>query len=408
MSKYSKNLAGLNAQGFVVSAALAGETTYSAFVDTAPAGEIGVFLESGALNTDALVAGERFFIAQKRGGVNFNGATEVFVHKTPLIDFDKCVFSKTDYDAPVVQVTTVGYNGTAGSSLNIDLTVPGTQELVISARCTSPGNQPFPVEEGRGISTRVTDVEYDVVSQMVKDINGVFDYERNQDDSFIFAEILSNGSQAALPAVTLTTNNGDTLMTYSGAHGLSAGDYIGVLGVLYKVADAPSSVTINTTIPFAGVSQSGLAAGTTTSTHGTVTYVDATTELGVRLTATDNDTHFVVSVQDDLEGATVTETTAWNQGSGDGPSIVEWEKEAIIFSGVGSTVNAAFKDDYGQPTAIAAAASNYDTYFIDISQALAPSAGSPVAITNHLGHVMIAAVTGGGGIAGSLDTIFGL
>ncbi len=99
MSNYSKNLAGLNQKVFVSPAIeYTDDTTYTAFISNAVEGEIGVFLDTGAVRTTLLTSGLKFFIAQKRDGN---------VNKTPLITFGTDHLNaarRTAYDAPVKKV----------------------------------------------------------------------------------------------------------------------------------------------------------------------------------------------------------------------------------------------------------------------------------------------------------------
>lgn len=411
MSKYSINTEGIMGQTFVASQLqYTAHATYSAFVASAAEGELGVFLNDATLSlkTDALAAGDEFFIAMKHGGINFNGATEVFVDKTPILKFNELsASSRTDYDAPVTQVAAVGYNGTAGS-LGIDLSVPGTQELAVSVRSTAPGNQPFPVQESRVISTKVTDLEYDKVAALVSDLNGENDFEGNFDsEKVVVAEVLSNG---AVTAGDITNNvvvrNGD-INAESTAHGVSVGDYVSLGtnllggGAVYKiVAETTNAIVLDR--PYAGASGTILAANA-----GSIAYVDGTTELGVLLTGANVDEHFVVSVQDDLEGATVSELAAWKLGSGSGASIVALEKEAEIFAGNGAVQNAAFKDDYGTKTKLAVASLTYDRFFLSFQKAVV-SAGAPLGVVTAPVEVMLAVPSTGNTPSDELDTIFGL
>ena len=95
-------------------------------------------------------------------------------------------------------------------------------------------------------------------------------------------------------------------------------------------------------------------------------------------------------------------------GSGSGASVVEMEKQSQIFDGVGGTVNAAFKEDFGQPTAFASATGNYDLYFIDVAPTVLPSAALPIYEQKQIQRIVIAAPESGTTPTANLATVLGL
>src|SRR5690606_36943499 len=113
----------------------------------------------------ALTAGQRFFIAQKRDGL---------VTRTPVLACND-IFrkSRTAFEAPVTQVTAIGYNGSTGS-MSLDFTGASStspKELSIEVRDTSPGNQPFPIQEAHVVVTSATADEYDTIAKIVSQLN---------------------------------------------------------------------------------------------------------------------------------------------------------------------------------------------------------------------------------------------
>jgi hypothetical protein len=161
MGRYSKNLSGVNQKVMVGTATYTDDTTYAAFLANAPHGEMGVFLDSGAVRTTLLTTGLKFFIAQMRTAAN--DTTKRFVNKTPILLFDD-IYRKvqTDYDAPVKAIKTIGYNGTSGDLSWSFATATSTNPLTfgVAASETTPGNQPFPIQEGYTVVTSSTRDEY--------------------------------------------------------------------------------------------------------------------------------------------------------------------------------------------------------------------------------------------------------
>jgi predicted O-methyltransferase YrrM len=93
-------------------------------------------------------------------------------------------------------------------------------------------------------------------------------------------------------------------------------------------------------------------------------------------------------------------------GSGAGAQIRQLEAtEGIIFDGVGSTRNVAFREDYGQPTLIASAAGTYDQIFVDVAPRNLPSAVPTQSEQRQIQRILIAAPSGGT-LNSTLQTVF--
>lgn len=406
MSNYSKNLQGENSKLFVSPAiAYTTDASIRLFLANAPSGEIGVYLEDGTLQTGALAAGDVFKIVQMRDGV---------INATPLIKFDSIVRSAyIDYVAPVRQVSYIGceaaITGTSDLSFNFTgASVTNALTAGISVRDTSPGNMPFPVQEGYATITSTTQDEYTTLAQIVSDLNGDFDYERTQPDRFVKAEIVSNGALTGL-GQTAAVVNGSVNVTAGAAVTLSDGTLLSLAGVIYQVNGAVSSSTaIVLDRPYQG-STATLASGTTTSTAATSAYTSGTTKLGVKLTSLYDESHFKVVGVDNLYLSPVTYSTAWKLGTGSYAMISEWEnRQAAIWDGVGSTINAAFASDYGQPTKLASSSLTYDLLILEMAPEVFPAAALPTYKQTQIEKIAIAIPSSGTTPETDLKTIFGL
>jgi hypothetical protein len=395
MSIYSKTLSGVNSKLFVSPAVqYTAQTTFSAFATSSAVvdGEIGT----------ALTAGLKFFIAQKRGGI---------INKTPLIEWDRLNRKlRTAYTAPVNQVTSIGYIGSGSLDLSIDFTAASatnTITLGLSARETTPGNQPFPVQEGYATVNSTTADEYTAIATIVSQLNGDYDYERTQPDRFVKAEIQMDGTRTAL-AANATVTNGRTLVTVT-AHALTVGTLVSLNNVVYKIATVVDANNFLLDRPYQGASGT-VTAGTSTSTGSSVTYVSGTNKIGVRFTSIATECTFKTVGIGNLYLSPVTAITPWVLGSGSGTSVAEWEKnDAVFFDGVGSTRNAAFAADYGQPTLFASTSQTYDLFFLDFLTSITPSAGLPATSSAGLERIAIATPpTGSSSPGDELQTIFGL
>lgn len=402
MGKYSKNLSGQKLKVFVSNPIeYTDDTTFAAFIANAPEGEIGVFNASGTVRTTLLTATDEFFIAQKRDGV---------INKTPNILFGDLFRKKYQaYDAPVKKVQTIGYNGTSGD-LGFNFTgASQTNKLTfqISVRETTPGNQPFPVQEGYAVVTTSTADEYTVLASIVSQLNGDYDLQRTQPDRFVKAEITSNGALTAF-GQTLAVVNGSTSATAGANVTFAAGTKLSLAGSIYNLAVA---VTAGTAIvldrPYQGDTAT-LASGTSSTTAATMAYTSGTNLLGVRLTGLEFESHFLTASFTGLSNDTVTTITDWKLGAGSGTSIRGLEEEAIIFDGVGSTVNAAFRADYGYPTLFSSLTKNYNQFFLEFAPKILPSAALPIYEQKQIERIVIAAPTDATTPSNELQTIFGL
>lgn len=404
MSIYSKNLQGENSKLFVSpQVEYTADASIRAFMAGASEGEIGVYLADGTLQTGALSAGDVFKIVQMRDG---------FVNATPLIKFDEIQRSVyLDYVAPVRQISHIGYAETGSDDLSFNFTgasVTNALTAGISVRDTSPGNQPFPVQEGYATITSTTQDEYSTLAEIVSDLNGDFDYERTQPDRFVKAEITSNGAFTEWTE-DVTVVNGSTVLTFAAAQDAQTGTYIDVRGAVYKVASGSATATsVVLDRPYQGVSET-IDVSATTNLAGSKAYTSGTTKLGVRLTSLFDESHFKVVGVDNLYLSPVTYTTAWKLGTGSYANISEWEnRQAAIFDGVGSTVNAAFASDYGQPTKFAVSTLLYDLLILEIVPVIEPSAVPTQYKQSQLEKVIIAIPNSGTTPEAELKTVFGL
>lgn len=402
MGRYSKNLSGYGARTFVSPAIeYTDDTTFAAFVDNAPEGEIGVFLEAGTVRTTLLTAGVKFFIAQKKDGL---------ITKTPILDFADLIGKRrTAYDAPVKQVSTVGYNGTSGD-VGIDLTgasATAPKGFGISIRETTPGNQPFPVQEAFVAITSASYDEYTLLADLCRQLNADFDYKQQMPDRFVKAEITANGALTE-HVEDATVTNGSVTVTYAGNVTIATGALVSYRGVIYKVktgVTAGTSITLDR--PYQGDTET-IDVSATTDLAATMAYTSGTTLLGLKLTSLRFESHFVVTVTDGLANAPLATATAWKLGAGSYDSILALEQEQLFFDGMGSVYNAAFRDDYGIPSTFATSGKEYHQIFLDFAPSVTPSAALPVYKQHQIQRIIIAAPNDATTPDNEFQTIFGV
>lgn len=408
MSIYSKNLSGVNQKVIVGTATYTAQTTFASFVSAAADGEVGVFLENGNRQTAALTAGQRFFVAQKRDGS---------VNKTPIVNFDDIIRRlRTAYSAPVAKVMSLGYHPTAAPSSTFGLDFTGasatnTLTIGVAARDLTPGNQPFPVQEGYTQVNSTSANQYLVLADIVKNLMGSLDYENVFPDRFVRAEILQSSTTTAITvAASLSVVNGSQFVTFNAAPtgapavgGFLAIGGTGQLGDVYRVI-AINGTTFTLDRPFTGPSNTALAIANVL----TAPFISGTSLIGLRFTGLSTD--YIYTVQafgtPSAQATVASVVTQWVLGSGAGPQIRDLEaSEGIIFDGVGSTRNVAFREDYGQPTLISSVAGTYDQIFIDVAPRNLPSA-LPTQVEQRLIQRILIAAPSGGTLNSTLQTIF--
>lgn len=404
MSRFAKNLVGQSEKVIIVPASsVTSSATFAAFVASSDADGTGsFFLADGTKKTTAQAAGEIIFFAQKRDGQ---------VWRTPSWKYEDIVAKREQlYTAPVKQISSIGYNTTTTTNNIFPTASPfsaasatNTLTFGVTVRETTPGNQPFPVQEGYATVNSSTAVQYDVVASIVAQLNADYDYFREAPDPFVIAEIETNAATAALTgtATTVAVVNKQKDITFNGtATNIAVGTYISLSGVMYKCTAVSGNVrTLDR--PFTGTSNSALAVANVLI----LTYVDGTTKMGIRFTAILNESTFVLAGNTGLIGAFTQTTTAFVLGAGYGSNIVEIEKQGSIFDGVGSTLNVAFKEDYGQPTALASSTETYDQWFVEVAMPIVPSANPLDIKQSQMMRLHFAAGKSSGGMSGTSGTI---
>lgn len=392
--RYSRNTEGWNAQGFFSpdpEIAYGTSASLQDLIYTGAPGEIGLFIDGLSTAIAPTVAGTRMVIAQKNSDDTIKKSTELI--------YGQYSTYKTVYDAPVKQKDLV-------FPLNINI-VGGLQEFVLSARETTPANQPFPIQEGRAIVRSGNPSEIDIAMAIVADINNTYDFEKNGDNKFVAVNVVTDAVGVAAAAGTYIFTDGSSQVFVSGADVTAEavpGAYLintevvtgSTFLVLKVVSSSYDAVTGNSTIE-TYPSYSGAGAGVETTAFGLITYADQATidaaNVGITLLGTDELTHFDTSVSEDLGDAVVATITDWNFGSGAAWQVASIEDECAVFDGW-TTVNEAWVRDFGAPDLWVddSSATEYNLFFIDSLNRIIPSAGAPQNQTLMEAHIVIAAV----------------
>ena len=397
-NRYSRTLIGRNTTVIVAGqcAITAAATTYAAFVNSAvsgslPDGTIGVFLEATNLTTTSvLTAGAKFYIAQalsnSKGGWN--------VKKTPTYTYSatETSIAQQVYVAPVKPVAYIGFNGTSGS-LNLGTITP-TYSYLATINDTSPANQPIPSYVYDEVAKTGSDAYSLLVNTSGGLVNKINDYgtgktswaNLQKNPKIYVADVVSNGTYIASTPASPTFANGSTAVTATG-NNFAVGDFVRIgtnvaTTEVYRVA-SQSTNAIVLDRPYNGTS-----GATTAFKISTVP-----TEFGIKVTTTDFDSTFRLSVSQYLENATITYATDWKVGSGRAVQVKELEDAGTIFQGV-TTGNTTFTNDWGKPTSQVGFNRGYKAYNITATKTEL-SVAKPVSDWTHKSYCIILAAHDG-------------
>jgi hypothetical protein len=409
VKKFTRYTKGRNQQVIVPKAvAVSTDVTLALFLANAATGVIGIYDANDALHTNAIVAGESFYIVQKR--------SDGSLRKTNLVAWNDVTVRNKLYTAPVKAVGAIGWNGSSGA-LSL-LAAPANNKFYEFAVIeTTEGNQPFPTWNYE-YKSKSGDVEYDVLSALVKSVNDSTNLIYKANKPLVTAKVKVDGTYGnwtmtgTTPTITLT--NKSAVITLGGTtptHNAAIGDLISfdgaavptdLVGDVYKVIAVSAGVSITLDRPYAGATatltqaqaQSGLSQKVTAYVNG-----------GIEFTAINADEHFRLVVRQELVNATVTNLSAFVKGNGTSDRITELELEGNTQFGntAGNTVfgNEAF----GNPDKFTLDGDTYNTYHIEVN----PTGRLVGDFTSgkYRQFITIAAPKSAGGISASLNTLFG-
>lgn len=300
----------------------------TALIGNLPNGEIGVFTPAGARITAASAENQdRFIIVQGRGT---NPPLQ-----SPVIDKSKVNFKANAraYQAAAVQISALGFNGTAGSieAINdnlymVDLNLG--QELV-----SNHGG--LYIKHGVYNSSATT-TQAEVATGIAKSI--LTNFSREAED-ILYPEVLLNEAGAgAAGFTTLDVVNGSKVAVADNAITLAVGDYIrinaGVGNAAYRVANITpgpgTTVLVEFEYPYQGATATVAVANVIRITEAQADAADA----GVRLTGFTPS--FIVgkirhrafrwvTTLKDFGNTTLSELQAPSLGSGEQNQIAELE-----------------------------------------------------------------------------------
>jgi hypothetical protein len=373
--RYSRNLMGINASGAVSvthAAAIPATEGHTAFEATDTSGTVTY------VTGTALVATSSHRLIQLQNGEI--RASQAFLGS------DVLAITNTDYVAPVIQVSLVAVDDTIAEAT---LDVAGLKEFVIAARDTTPGNQPFPVMEARVAIRDITTTKIQMLTALANAFNDVVDYEGNADENFATAltkgTVTASGTVFPVGVAPSGTNGGavgDNWFTLAAATGVAAiGDRVAIGGYLYTLARAHTAADsiVYLTSPLA------IAASAAVYPHGSVTL----TATGIGIVANDQGIHFTAIATEDLEAAvTITAAIAWKQGTGDPESVAAMEEEFYVFAGE-TTINEAWREDFGKATRFTQASETYGISFIKYKKGTASMAFANEQ-AHHVGYIILA------------------
>ncbi len=404
--RFTRKTGGLNAQVIVAPAvAISADADLATFITTATLGEIGVFDGNNARHTNAIVAGEEYFVVQKTSGG---------IKRTTLQKWNDTTVLKKLYVAPVKQVSAVGYNR-SGGSFNA-ATIAAGQTYGIKVIETTEGNEPYPTWSYE-YYTKPSDTYTDVIIGLAARINNPKSAENKQNKRLVQASPVINGTfgnytlTGTTPTATFT--NGSAIVTLGGttpALNAVVGDFISVdtaatpsatVGTTYKVIAISAGVSITLDRPFEGTT----IVMTQAQAQGTrLKVVTAITAQGIEFTTVDFDVHFRLAVYESLVNADITYTTAYVKGNGEDYQVRDLELEGQTYAG-DTTKNTVFAADFGQQDYFWLLNETYD--YIEITY-LRREDERGFSSQTAKGYITLACAKSSGGITAALATLFGV
>ena len=205
-------------------------------------------------------------------------------------------------------VVVVGYNGTSGS-LNLPTIADRDWGEVKLVKTTFGINQEVDKDVFEASALSAGDADYEVAVKLVnaaasKDANTIFVENR-----VLILDDLGAGTDYSQ---TVGVTNGSTAITVaSTGHTTTVGDYVRILGDLYKIAGVTDVNNYTLDRPYTGATNSAVAAASVKDLGNT-----DPTAVGLQFTAKTADVIFDGAVQGVLENATITTTTQGTIGVG--------------------------------------------------------------------------------------------
>lgn len=369
-NRYSLSTKGINAQGFVSAAAPAGAVPATegavAFYEADTPGGAESPVDGTALDATKYYRVVQLQDGEFRSSVQFKGS-------------DIVAITNIDYTAPVKQIDEIGF--TAADVLAF-LGTPGLKEFSMSARETTPANQPFPVIEGNAAIRNITTTTEELIAQLVSAFNNTPDYENNRDEQFAYAYPKAGVTGGpATATVTGVGKAGSNLIGVVAVVPVPAGSLIVQGDYVYTAANT-AAVGENLYVVQPLIEDAvAVAAG------GAGAALDTPTAIAIAAAA--DDVHFSTAIGDDLlDYGTITTAQAWVAGSGVAEDVRELEKEFEVFQGA-TTINAQWKEDFGEPTSFVEADGTYALNVIKYKKYTASMAFANE-MAHHVGYIMLA------------------
>ena len=279
------------------------------------------------------------------------------------------------YTAPVLGVQAIGYNGTAGSSMNLPATIIGGEDFTIKMidknSVVSGFRSPYQ-SKTISVAAAVGDTGYTLARKWIASLNtqpdGVIPVDKTK------ARILQGGAGAVFTtSATVAAVNGATTLTTSAAHGVTAGDYISLNGDVYQTIAGTTGTTLVLDRPYQGPSG-------TVSNANTSDITAAPTIVGIELTDDQVGRNLDFSSSGLLANATQKIITSSILGNGTQAQVAAWEEEARPKKGTHDMLTRYMDIDPIR------ASGNYDVYILTIQNAQHPTGqqGSVFKVINYL------------------------
>lgn len=280
------------------------------------------------------------------------------------------------YTAPTRGVFRVGYNGTAGSSLNYPSIILRGDNFQIDIQnrndFVTAGREPQ-VKKNFSVGLAAGDTAYVALSKWIAKLN------LRTDDILIdkaTVKILTNATGAVFAnSATVAAVNGATSLTTSAAHGVTAGDAVVLGGDYYVSVTGTTGTTLVLDRPYQG-------ATATIANANTLDITGAATQFGIEFADGKDFYNIEASVQGVIQDATLKRQTLPSPGSGAGALILKDEQEALPKKGTEDLIISYMPHDVLR----AVITNGYDQYILTIQNENMPNGeqGAVFKVVNYL------------------------
>lgn len=232
-------------------------------IDALVDGEVGIFTPGGArISSGSLSAVDAFKI-----GVRY-AANELILSET-IKTANILSAVKTPFVADTDQEDYIGYNGSSGAIVVNSDTVYRASFMIKETIAQNHGGV---YVKDMTYKSDATATQAEIAEGLVK--SGLLNLSREAEKPMKIELVSDDTVTVLVPTINVT--EGSEFVSFSTAHGLSIGDFIGIAGFFYKIESIPTTTTAKLSFPYQGATASSVTV--------TIANSPSTANFGIKLT----------------------------------------------------------------------------------------------------------------------------